>query len=561
MNRPRLYSLVTALLMLLLLVACSQPTTPESSPPQLDDPSLATAEECGVFDDNPFVVVRVDFENTDDGIDVAITHEPLRMNYEENYMLLALSLEEFKYLRSIAAERSLTVTIDEERTLEQTRFLALADHGLLEPQKIPGFSCYRTVEETYATMRRLARDYPTLAAVQDIGDSWRKTQGQSGYDILVLKLTNKNTGGTKPTMVVTSAVHAREYPTAELMTRFAEYLLRNYATNATIKMLLDKQELHLILQANPDGRKEAEGGILWRKNANRKFCPQDLPGVDLNRNFPFLWGGVGASPQPCNDTFRGPSAASEPETKAVVNYVRSVFPDRRPDNQNIAAPADTSGIYIDVHNVAALVMWPWGHKDQTAPNGPALEKLGRNLAARNGYTPRQLVGLYPTSGTTADTFYGQLGVASFAFELGGDDFFQDCAYFRDTIVPANFKALLYAFKVARAPYQLPSGSEVTDVSAAVVNGQILINAAAESRLDSSIVATEYYLDVAPWEAGAKATTMNAANSYLVSSGNVKGFTSSTSTTGLSKGQHVLYIRAKNQAGYWGPVSAAFVTIP
>ncbi|MEZ4681816.1 MAG: hypothetical protein R2932_47155 [Caldilineaceae bacterium] len=39
---------------------------------------------------------------------------------------------------------------------------------------IPGFPCYRTVEETYADLQDLATSHPTLARWVDIGDSWDK---------------------------------------------------------------------------------------------------------------------------------------------------------------------------------------------------------------------------------------------------------------------------------------------------------------------------------------------------------------------------------------------------
>lgn len=35
-----------------------------------------------------------------------------------------------------------------------------------------------------------------------------------------------------------------------------------------ITALIDHHEVHLVLQSNPDGRKEAERGKTWRKNTN-----------------------------------------------------------------------------------------------------------------------------------------------------------------------------------------------------------------------------------------------------------------------------------------------------
>ena len=66
-----------------------------------------------------------------------------------------------------------------------------------------------------------------------------------------------------------------------------------------------------------------------------------------------------------------------------------------------------------------------------APNGPALQTLGRKFAYFNNYTPEQAIGLYPTDGTTDDFGYGDLGVASYTFELG-TAFFQDCSTFENT---------------------------------------------------------------------------------------------------------------------------------
>jgi hypothetical protein len=44
----------------------------------------------------------------------------------------------------------------------------------------------------------------------------------------------------------------------------------------------------------------------------------------LNRNFDIYWGGRGASSSPWSETYRGPSAASEPETQAIQAYASKV---------------------------------------------------------------------------------------------------------------------------------------------------------------------------------------------------------------------------------------------
>lgn len=47
-------------------------------------------------------------------------------------------------------------------------------------------------------------------------------------------------------------------------------------------------------------------------------------GVDPNRNFGYQWGernNGGTSLDPCHETYAGPYAFSEPETKAVAEYI------------------------------------------------------------------------------------------------------------------------------------------------------------------------------------------------------------------------------------------------
>jgi protein MpaA len=47
-------------------------------------------------------------------------------------------------------------------------------------------------------------------------------------------------------------------------------------------------------------------------------------GVDLNRNFPYNWGPIA---EPGNWEYAGPSAASEPETQAMVAFIGELRPD------------------------------------------------------------------------------------------------------------------------------------------------------------------------------------------------------------------------------------------
>ena len=439
-------------------------------------------------------------------------------------------------------------------------------------EKIPNFPCYASVEETFAAAAAIASANPDLADWTDIGDSWQKTAGLGGYDIMVLVLTNETLSGDKPKLLVTCAIHAREYTTAQLCLDFAEDLVEGYGSDADATWLLDDHEIHLVLQANPDGRKQAEAGIYWRKNTNQNYCgPASLQrGADLNRNFPFAWNCCGGSSGwGCDPTFRGSFPNSEPEVAAVVDYGRTIFPDQRGPGSNDPAPADASGIFLDLHSYGELVLWPWGYTSAAAPNGSALQSLGRKLAFGNNYWPQQAIGLYPTDGTTDDFFYGELGVASIAFELG-TAFFQSCSVYENTVRPANLPVLRYAAKIARAPYQLPSGPDVTSLSLSantVLKGEsVTLDASLDdARFSSangfeptqSIVAVEYSIDIPAWKGG-------AGVAMAPSDGNFNSVFEAAvveiDTTSLSSGRHAIFVRGIDTSNQWGAPTAVFLTV-
>src|SRR5690606_21026889 len=144
-----------------------------------------------------------------------------------------------------------------------------------------------------------------------------------GYEMRALRITNLATAADdpdRPAMVVFGSIHAREYPPAEITTRFAEWLALNYGSDPEATWLVDHNDFRLVLQANPDGRKIAEGdvdepGVWWRKNVNDidgQCNGWGDDGIDLNRNFPFHWHitgdgwDAGSSGDPCDETFRGP---------------------------------------------------------------------------------------------------------------------------------------------------------------------------------------------------------------------------------------------------------------
>lgn len=328
---------------------------------------------------------------------------------------------------------------------------------------------YRTVEAYEADLRELAAAHPDLARLHDIGDSWLKTRGEGGHDIYAVCLTKLAAGdcetdpdSSKPRFSLVSQIHAREIATGEVSWRWIEKLVDGYGTDAEVTELMDTTELWVVPIANPDGVDiVASGGddpVLQRKNANdtNGNCGGRL-GVDLNRNSTFAWGAD--SSYPCSETYQGPTAGSEPETRAVEDWLRALHPDQRGEHAHDPAPADARDVFITLHSYGEYLIVPWGHSDVATPNDAQLRELGDAMAESNGYlvgTSHDTVG-YGASGTTDDMAYGELGVASFTFEIG--PVFGNCGGFfpayecvDDFLWPENEGALMTAAQAAAAPY-------------------------------------------------------------------------------------------------------------
>jgi protein MpaA len=104
------------------------------------------------------------------------------------------------------------------------------------------------------------------------------------------------TGGRR--MLVIGVIHGNEDDGVAIVERLRE------------SEIPDGVELWVIESMNPDGQVAQD-----RHNGNE---------VDLNRNFPYNWGPIGL---PGDPQYAGTGPASEPETKAMVNFIGQLQPD------------------------------------------------------------------------------------------------------------------------------------------------------------------------------------------------------------------------------------------
>ena len=556
MNRKILSLLVLISMLLGMVSSAAASTNSTSTTVQLTNQSTTGQ-----------VIARVYYTTHEELNNLAARYDILQVDQEQSIAYILLSTDELSNLQLAGY----TVEVDQAKTkfLNQQP-VALPGQG---PDTIPGYPCYRTVTETYQTLQDLAAANPGMASLFTIGQSWDRFKNGSpnGYDIEALRLTNENFGNVadKPTFFLMAEIHAREYVTAEAALRYAEHLIKNYNVDPDITWLLDYFRVYIVVMTNPDGRLKAEAGQLWRKNIdNDDGCTDPYSwGVDLNRNHTFSWNKGGSSPYACDETYMGPSAGSEPETKAIKSFINTIFTDQRGPGDNDPAPADATGLFITLHSAAGLVLWPWGFKSSPPPNGTQLQTLGRHLAFFNGYTPQQSYQLYQTSGTSDEHAYGTLGVAGYTYEMG-TDFFQDCGSFEGVIYPDNLDSLLYAFKTARRPYMNPAGPDSLNVaaspSAAVPGEQVHLTATANDtryaggEATQNIAEARYSIDNPSWITDTVTYPMSASDGSF--NGKIEGIEATIDTTGMSAGRHTIFVESKDVNNNWGVPSSTFLYI-
>lgn len=467
----------------------------------------------------------------------------------------------------------LALTSSKERAaLQGQGFLVVADdrqNEALARYRLDTYrGGYRTVEEVTAYLQSVAARYPDLAQLVDYGDSWLKTQPgrPGGHDLWALRLTKRFIPGPKPVFFLMAAIHARELSTTEMALNFIKYLAEGYGNDPEATWLLDWHEIWVAPVTNPDGRVLAEQGYYQRKNlndGNGGLC--DIPptignhyGTDLNRNASFGWSArpPGASNDPCSQVYAGPFAASEPEEQALEALMRNLFADQRGPHLSDPAPDTTQGIMISLHSFGKLVLWPWGFTTGPAPNMADLKRLGDKFARYNDYYSCQPGAcLYYTSGTTDDWAYGELGIPGFTFELG-DTFFQPYGDLAQ-MWRENFPALLYAAKVARAPYLLARGPDAVNLNSVSAPGLSLTLRAIISDTangGSPIAAAEAYVDTPPW-AGGMPIALDAIDGTFDEV--VEAVQGSIPVQSASPGWHLVFVRGQDAEGNWGPVSALF----
>jgi murein tripeptide amidase MpaA len=170
--------------------------------------------------------------------------------------------------------------------------------------------------------------------------------------------------------------------------------------------LIDSVDWYIMPVANPDGYEYSHStDRLWRKTRSggkvrQRWGKRTCYGVDPNRNWDFHWGeDPTSSSDACTDDFRGPRAFSEPETKAMADF--------------ILTRKDQIKIYLTLHSYSQMWLVPWGYKNEKPK-----DYYDMYILAEKGVEALEAVrGIDYLLGTAAELLYTASGMVKHSFNL------------------------------------------------------------------------------------------------------------------------------------------------
>ncbi|XP_041515434.1 carboxypeptidase B [Microtus oregoni] len=264
------------------------------------------------------------------------------------------------------------------------------------------YTKYNKWETIEAWIKEVANDNPDLISRRTIGTTFE------GRNIHLLKVGKAK--ANKPAIFMDCGFHAREWISPAFCQWFVKEAVRTYGQESQMTKLLDELDFYVLPVINIDGYVYTwTKSRMWRKTRSTK-AGSSCVGVDPNRNFNAGWCEVGASRSPCSDTYCGPAAESEKETKALADFIR----------QNLSSIK----AYLTIHSYSQMMLYPYSYAYKLPSNNEELNALvkgaAKELASLYGtkytYGPGATT-IYLAAGGSDDWAYDQGIKYSFTFEL------------------------------------------------------------------------------------------------------------------------------------------------
>lgn len=307
---------------------------------------------------------------------------------------------------------------------------------------------YYTYDNMTKLLINLSQNNPDIMSLTSLGTTYE------GRDIWMVKLSdNVEAEEHEPGVLLMGAHHGDEKPSFEVLIFFINYVIETYRMEDTdsdgdgvinedpidgldndndgvvdedpvehrVRDVLGSTEIYLIPMVNPDG---VEYG--WRKNREPNYGADGQSdtitsyGVDLNRNYGYMWNIVYLFPENYfldyildeeSWIYRGEQPFSEIETQSVKAFVET---------------HDIS-ISLSYHDYGEFMIFPWMHTSRHTPHESLFRSIGYNMSRINKYELK-IYGQYGekeyiipryqgTPGSSENWLYGDQGIIAFTMEL------------------------------------------------------------------------------------------------------------------------------------------------
>ena len=269
---------------------------------------------------------------------------------------------------------------------------------------------YKDPKMILAILRELQRRHPERAQLVRLGSSHR----ERGIWAMRVAGPGPTPANERPALLLNGGHHGNEPLSIEYtLDALVQFLERE--PSPLIEQILSEYTLWVIPVVNPDGlaRHINESELIGRKNGrdndgNGRLSNKE--GVDLNRNYPFGWGslnGKGSRSSATHAWYRGPSPGSEPETQAMMRFIKS--------EQPLAS--------ISYHTGNTCVLAPYTIDGVENPRTNEAWLLGERVAARMPPVPEDEAeafelrkNIYPVTGTDQDWMRYEVGTIALLVE-------------------------------------------------------------------------------------------------------------------------------------------------
>ncbi|XP_011368672.1 carboxypeptidase B2 [Pteropus vampyrus] len=264
---------------------------------------------------------------------------------------------------------------------------------------------YHSLNEIYSWIEVITERYPDMVEKIHIGSSYEKRP------LYVLKVSRKEQSA-KNAVWIDCGIHAREWISPAFCLWFIGYVTQYHEEESLYANLLRHLDFYVMPVVNVDGYDYTwKKNRMWRKN--RSFHENNpCIGTDLNRNFASKhWCEKGASSFSCSEIYCGLYPESEPEVKAVANFLRRNI-------NHIKA-------YITMHSYSQKIVFPYSYSRSKSKDHEelslvaseavhAIESISKDTKYTHGSGSESL---YLAPGGSDDWIY-DLGIKySFTIEL------------------------------------------------------------------------------------------------------------------------------------------------